>query len=156
MKKRRLPGVVSWLFGKPLPVGSVAPDFCLPDETGRPVRLRDFQAKKNVVLVFYPGDDTPLCRRQLLEFSQSWELVQTHDAVVLAINPQSPESHQQFRCKYDFPFPLLVDAGQQVARLYHAHGPIVRRTVYLVGKSGIIRYACRGKPKPSDVLKYAE
>jgi peroxiredoxin Q/BCP len=76
--------------------------------------------------------------------------------VVFGVNPQSAEKHTQFRSKHHYPFPLLVDKGQHIARLYHASGLIVKRTVYLIGKSGTIRYGRRGKPSPAEVLETAE
>jgi len=74
---------------------------------------------------------------------------------VLGINPQTAESHRKFVAKQHYPFPLLVDKGQKVAGDYHASGLVVRRTVYLIGKDGRIRFAQRGKPKPEAVLMAA-
>ena len=75
---------------------------------------------------------------------------------ILGVNPRKPESHAKFRAKFQFPFPLLVDEGQRVAKLYRAHGPIVvKRTVYLVGPDGVIRFARRGMPPPEEVLAAA-
>ena len=147
--------ILSWLFSQPLAVGSPAPQFTLPDQNGRPVSLRDFQGQKNVLLVFYPGDDTSICTKQLCELRDDWSTVQSKDTVVLGINPQSAESHQKFIAKQHYPFPLLVDKGQKVAGDYHASGLIVRRTVYLIGKDGRIQFAQRGKPKPESVLMAA-
>ena len=147
--------ILSWLFSQPLAVGSPAPHFTLPDQNGRPVSLRDFQGEKNVLLVFYPGDNTSVCTKQLCELRDDWSTLQSKDTVVLGINPQSAESHQKFITKQHYPFPLLVDKGQKVARDYHASGLIVRRTVYLVGKDGRIQFAERGKPKPQAVLMAA-
>jgi thioredoxin-dependent peroxiredoxin len=72
---------------------------------------------------------------------------------VFGVNPQSAASHENFREKYHFPFPLLVDRGQKVASLYHANGLIVKRTVYRIGPDGIIRFARRGMPDPREVLR---
>jgi peroxiredoxin Q/BCP len=76
--------------------------------------------------------------------------------VVFGVNPQNADSHQKFQARYDFPFPLLVDEGKRVASLYHASAMIVRRTVYLIGPDGIIRYGRRGKPPVHEVLAAAE
>ncbi|HLK50427.1 MAG TPA: peroxiredoxin [Bryobacteraceae bacterium] len=141
----------SWLFSDPLPAGTAAPEFTLPDDAGRPVALSGLRGR-GVVLVFYPGDDTPGCTKQLCEFRDSWEAVRKRGVEVFGVNPQSPDSHGKFRQKYHFPFPLLVDRGQKVAALYHANGLIVKRTVYLIGPDGVIRFARRGMPKPSEVL----
>jgi peroxiredoxin Q/BCP len=147
--------MLSWLFSTPLPPGTTAPDFTLPDQSGQPVHLADLRGR-NVVLVFYPGDDTTVCRRQLCEFRDSWGAARERNLQVLGVNPQSAASHEKFQSRYAFPFPLLVDHGKKVASLYHANGPIVRRTVYLIGPDGVIRYTRRGKPPVSEVLAAAE
>ena len=141
----------SWLFSDPLAAGTPAPEFSLPDDSGRQVTLSGLRGR-GVVLVFYPGDDTPGCTKQLCEFRDSWDAVRKRGVEVFGVNPQSPDSHGKFRQKYHFPFPLLVDKGQKVAALYHANGLIVKRTVYLIAADGVIRFARRGMPKPSEVL----
>jgi peroxiredoxin Q/BCP len=140
----------SWLFSEPLPAGTPAPDFSLPDDQGRTVTLSALRGKP-VVLVFYPGDDTPGCTRQLCEFRDSWSAVQSSGAAVFGISPQSTSSH----VKFSFPFPLLVDRGQKVAALYNAKGIIVKRTVYLIGPDGQIVFSRRGKPTPEEVMEHA-
>ncbi len=146
--------MLSWLWSDPLPVGSKAPDFTLPDEGGHNVSLTSLHGK-NVVLVFYPGDDTHVCRQQLCEFRDSWSKAQAKNTVVFGVNPQGQQSHEKFRSKFHFPFPLLVDSGQKVAELYHANGLFIKRTVYLIGPDGVIRYSKRGKPAPDEVLTAA-
>lgn len=141
-------------FTDPLPPGDDAPDFTLPDQDGKQVTLSALRGK-NVVLVFYPGDETTICRKQLCEFRDQWPSVQSKNTVVFGVNPQSAESHAKFRNNRAFPFPLLVDKGKHVAELYRAAGFIVRRTVYLIGPDGRIRFARRGKPLPEEVLKAA-
>ena len=145
----------AWLFSKPLEPGADAPDFTLADQDGNLVSLGALRGK-NVVLVFYPGDDTTLCTRQLCEFRDQSALLEAKNAVLLGINPASAVKHAQFRSKYRFEFPLLIDHGQLVGGRYGAKGLIVKRTVYLIGKSGKIRYARRGKPVPEEVLAAAE
>jgi peroxiredoxin Q/BCP len=144
----------SWLFSDPLAVGTPAPDFSLPDEGGHMVKLSALRGK-NVVLVWYPGDDTPGCTKQLCQFRDSWNQAASHNTVVYGVNPQSARKHEKFRDKFHFPFPLLVDDGQKVGELYHTNGWIVKRTVYLVGTDGKIRFARRGMPAPAEVLKAA-
>jgi peroxiredoxin Q/BCP len=139
-------------FGSdPLPAGSPAPDFTLPDETGRPVTLSALRGQL-VLLVFYPGDNTPGCTSQLCNLRNEWNRLAALGAAVYGVNPQSAASHQKFRARYDFPFPLLVDRGRTVARLYNASGLIVKRTVYLIGRDGTILFARRGMPPLQDVL----
>jgi peroxiredoxin Q/BCP len=144
--------ILSALFDSPLAVGTEAPDFSLSNENGKTVRLSDFRGQSHVLLVFYPGDNTNVCTKQLCEFRDEWDRILAKGAVVLGINPQSAESHRKFIQKQQYPFPLLVDKGKEVAKLYHAGGFIVRRTVYLIDKNGIIRFAERGKPAPERVL----
>ena len=146
--------MLSWLFSDPLPVGSKAPDFALPDDSGATVSLASLRGN-NVVLVFYPGDDTPTCTTQLCEFRDRWDQAKQRNVLVFGVNPQGPGKHRKFRDKYKFPFPLLVDKGQQMGKLYHASGLIVKRTVYLIGPDGTILYARRGKPDPEQVLAAA-
>ena len=144
-----------WLFSQPLAVGGPAPDFSLPDQDGNTVSLAALRGS-NVVLVFYPSDETSVCTAQLCEFRDRWSEVRAKNTVVFGVNPAGAAKHSQFRDHRKFPFPLLVDRRQAVARLYRADGLIVvRRTVYLIGPDGVIRYARRGKPDPADVLKAA-
>ncbi|MBV8729748.1 MAG: peroxiredoxin [Acidobacteriia bacterium] len=145
---------MSW-FSDPLAPGTPAPDFSLPDESGRLVTLSALKGK-NVVLVFYPGDDTPGCTRQLCAFRDQWDLARKRNVELYGINPQSSKSHEKFRRKFQFPFPLLVDEGQRVAKLYNASGLIIKRTVYLIDPNGLIRFAQRGSPKPAEVLSHLD
>jgi peroxiredoxin Q/BCP len=147
--------VLSWLFSDPLPVGVDAPEFSLHDQDGGVVSLAALRGK-NVVLVFYPADETSGCTKQLCEFRDRWPLVESKVAVVLGINPAGEAKHAGFRAHHRFPFPLLADPGQKVAKLYRANGLIVKRTVYLIGKSGKIRFGKRGSPAPEEVLAAAE
>jgi len=146
--------MLSWMPRDPLAVGSKAPDFFLHTESGKKVKLSTLRGK-NVVLVFYPGDDTMICRKQLCEFRDAWPDTRGLNVVVFGVNPQSAESHCEFRERYKFPFPLLVDADQQVAALYNSDGGMVNRTVYLIGPDGKIRYARRGMPQLQEVLAAA-
>ena len=107
------------MFSDPLPVGDVAPDFSLPDQDGITVSLASL-AGKNVVLVFYPADETTICTKQLGEFRDSWSKAQEKNTIVLGVNPAGQERHAKFRTHHKFPFPLLVDKGQKVAESYHA------------------------------------
>jgi peroxiredoxin Q/BCP len=143
------------LFSQPLPAGSIAPDFSLPDQDGNLVTLSELRGS-NVVLVFYPADDTSVCTKQLCEFRDRWSLVLEKNTTVLGMNPAKSESHAKFRDRFQLPFPILVDRGQKVGAAYHARGLVVpRRTVYLIGPDGVIRYARRGKPEPEEVLAAA-
>jgi peroxiredoxin Q/BCP len=81
--------------------------------------------------------------------------VKRKNAVVYGVNPGSLESHKKFAEKNQLPFPLLVDEGQAIAKLYSANGLFVKRTVYLISPEGKILFAKRGMPGPAEVLRYA-
>jgi peroxiredoxin Q/BCP len=146
--------LLEWLFSDPLPVGTPAPDFSLPDQDGKIVSLAALRGH-NVVLVFYPGDDTPGCTKQLCQFRDQWAGAQQKNTLVFGVNPQNAKSHAKFIGKFRLPFPLLVDQGQQMGVLYKTKGLIVKRTVYLIGPDGIIRFAKRGMPSAEEVLAHA-
>jgi peroxiredoxin Q/BCP len=123
-------------------VGDTAPDFTLPATGGRSISLSDFRGQP-VVIVFYPGDDTPVCTKQLCSYNN--ELAQFADvgAQVLAISAQDIESHERFAAKHQFTFPLLSDTDKAVAGKYGTLGPLgfPRRSVFVVDAQGVVRYA---------------
>ena len=137
-----------------LPVGADAPGFHVRASDGSDVALSAFRGAKRVVLVFYPGDNTPVCAAQLCGFRDSWAALQTADAVVFGVNPASEVKHGAFVAKHRFPFPLLVDSGNEIAAQYGCRAlfGIVKRTVYVIDKAGKIAYARRGNPAPSEIL----
>ena len=125
-------------------VGDRAPAFTLPSTGGTPVSLSDF-AGRPVVLVFYPGDDSAVCTKQLNSYNDELAQFESLDAQVLGVSAQGIESHEQFRGKYDFGFPLLADTDKKVAAAYGTLGPIgfPRRSVFVIDAQGIVRYAHR-------------
>ena len=148
--------VLSLFSADLLPAGAAAPDFTLKDQDGNAVSLSSLKGK-NVVLVFYPMDETPTCTTQLCEFRDRWGDVTKKNTAVFGVNPGSAEKHQKFRKSKAFPFPLLVDTDQKVAKLYRTDGWFVpSRSVYLIGKDGKVKYAQKGKPAPEEVLKNAD
>jgi peroxiredoxin len=125
-------------------VGDKAPDFTLPGSGGRNYSLSDF-AGKPVVLVFYPGDDTAVCTKQLNTYNSELSAFEALDATVLAISAQDMTSHDAFSAKHGFKFPLLADVDKQVAGLYGTLGPLgfPRRSVFVVDAHGQVVYAHR-------------
>ena len=125
-------------------VGDIAPAFTLRAAGGKNVSLGDYHGNP-VVLVFYPGDDTPVCTRQLNSYNDDLSQFAAMNAQVLAISPQNVESHERFTAKHGFQFPLLADVDQVVAAAYGSLGPLgfMRRSVFVVDGTGIIRYAHR-------------
>jgi thioredoxin-dependent peroxiredoxin len=129
-----------------LPVRSRAPDFRLPATGGELLGLSDLRGEKHVVLVFYVGDNTPDCNRQLSSLRDDIGELEGRDILVLGINPASLEEHARYREQLGLNFPLLSDVGGQTAARYGALNPdhTVQRSVYVVDKEGLIRYAARG------------
>lgn len=127
-----------------LSVGDRAPAFTLPGTGGRDYSLSDF-AGQPVVLVFYPGDDTPVCTRQLNSYSDELDQFDALDAQVLGISAQGVASHESFSDKHGFRFPLLADTDKEVAGAYGILGPLgfPRRSVFVIDREGVVRYAHR-------------
>ena len=98
-----------------------------------------------VVLVFYPGDDTPVCTKQLNSYNNELSAFEGVGAQVLAVSAQDVASHDQFSSKYGFGFPLLADTDKAVASLYGTVGPLgfSRRSVFVINGAGVITYAHR-------------
>jgi len=137
-----------------LKLGTRAPDFILHDQDLKTYHLKDFKNKKNVVLVFYPGDDTPGCTKQLCAIRDDFPRFKDADTVIFGVNPQSADSHKGFINKNDFPFPLLVDSKGNVAKVYGCwKEEKIIRTVYAIDKNGKIVFAKRGMPKNAEIMK---
>jgi peroxiredoxin Q/BCP len=123
-----------------LKVGDKAPLFELEDERGEVFRLADHAGEK-VLLVFYPGDNTPVCTAQLCDYRDGIEAFEGLGVSVVGISGDDGKSHRAFRDKHDLPFSLLCDPGQKVARQYGVKGLLgPKRSIFLVDESGSIPY----------------
>lgn len=112
-----------------------APDFTLPDSEGKPVSLSQFKGKK-LLVVFYPGDDTMVCTKQLCSYSSGFEDFQKLGIEIVGINMDSVESHKKFKEKYKLAFPLLSDSNGNICNLYNAKGLLgVKRSTYLLDET---------------------
>lgn len=123
-------------------VGATAPDFTLKDGNGDEWRLSD-QRGKVVVLLFYPGDETPICTRQMCSVRDRWEDYATTGAEVVGISTDSVESHKKFAEHHELPLRLLSDTSGEVANLFGARSLIpgkVARSVFVIDANGVIRY----------------
>ena len=125
-------------------VGDQAPDFSLVGTGNVPHSLNAYKGK-TVVLVFYPGDNTPVCTKQLVCYNNELAQFSELDAQVLALSAQDLESHEKFAAQHGFQFPLLADTEKSVARAYGVLGPlgIPRRSVFVIDASGVVRYVHR-------------
>jgi peroxiredoxin Q/BCP len=137
-----------------LAVGEVAPDFSVPDQNGETVKLADFKGKRNVVLIFYPANETPGCTRQLCAARDSFDKYLAAEAAVLGVNPADSASHLSFANNHSLPFPLLADTDGAMVRNYGSRGMggVTTRTVYVIGKDGKIIFAERGMPETDKIL----
>lgn len=120
--------------------GDIAPDFELEGTKGT-FRLSDHRGEK-VVLLFYPGDFTPVCTKQMCSYSDRWEDFGKLDATVVGISAQTVERHHQFQSMHGIPMPLLADVDRRVAKAYGVSQPIfgTRRAVFIVDEDGRIAY----------------
>ena len=150
-----------------LETGMKAPDFRLPDVSGNMVSLSDFLGKQ-IVLYFYPKDNTPGCTRQACAFAASYDVFRARDVVIIGISKDSTASHQRFAEKYDLPFILLSDPQLQAIQAYGVwqekklYGKVsmgVVRTTYLIDAAGNIeRVMPKVKPdtNAAEILQYLE
>ncbi|MBE9094733.1 peroxiredoxin [Tychonema sp. LEGE 07203] len=124
-------------------VGDTAPDFTLTSQTGASVSLKDFRGQKNVIVYFYPKDDTPGCTAEACAFRDSYEAFKDAGAEVIGISEDSQQSHEKFASKYQLPFVLLSDTGNKVRQLYGVPATLwimPGRVTYAIDKQGVVRH----------------
>lgn len=124
-------------------INEPAPDFSLPDGDGKQWRLSDHRGKV-VVLLFYPGDETPICTRQMCSVRDRWDDYVVTGAEVVGISTDSVESHRKFAEHHKLPLRLLSDADGAASKLYGARSLIpgkVARSVFVIDASGIVRHS---------------
>ena len=121
-------------------LGQLAPQIELPDGDGNKWKLSDARGKV-VVLLFYPGDETPVCTRQLCSVRDNWERYRETGAEVIGINTDSVEKHRSFAANHKLPLRLLSDTGGSVVRAYDMKALFgTRRGVVVIDKNGVIRF----------------
>jgi thioredoxin-dependent peroxiredoxin len=128
---------------KKITIGSLAPDFTLPDGSGQPVSLSDFKGRKAVVLYFYPKDNTPGCTAEACAFRDSYEVFKEAGAEVIGVSSDSADSHQGFAAKHQLPFVLLSDKGGKLRKQYGVPatlGLLPGRVTYVIDKEGVVRH----------------
>ncbi len=131
-----------------LKVGDKAPDFKLQSDQGEDVSLSNFLGEKDVILYFYPKDNTPGCTKEACSFRDNSEKIEAKNAVILGVSPDSVKSHQNFINKNNLNFTLLSDPEHEVAEKYGAWGEKkmygktymgIKRSTFVIGKDGIIK-----------------
>ncbi len=136
-----------------------APDFTLKDGNGEDWRLSDHRGKV-VVLLFYPGDETPICTRQMCSVRDRWDDYVATGAEVVGISSDSVESHKKFAAHHDLPLRLLSDSDGTASKLYGARSLIpgkVARSVFVIDAQGVLRHSDVRplglfKPKDDDTI----
>jgi peroxiredoxin Q/BCP len=138
--------------------GKAAPAFTLKDARGKKVSLKDFRGK-DVIVYFYPKDDTPGCTKEACGFRDQWKAIQKQGAVVLGVSPDDETSHQAFIAKYKLPFSLLCDPDKKIMSKYGAYGEkmmygkktvgVIRSTVW-VGPDGKVKKHWKRVAKAAD------
>lgn len=142
----------------PVEEGKAAPAFRLTDTAGNTVSLKDFTGQ-DLIVYFYPKDDTPGCTKEACGFRDVWQAIQQYGATVLGISPDDAASHQKFVSKYQLPFPLLCDPDKKVMAKYGAYGEkmmygkktlgVIRSTVW-VGPDGKVKKHWKRVAKAAD------
>ena len=132
-------------------IGQTAPDFTLPATGGKEITLSELKGH-NVVLYFYPRDNTPGCTKEGQAFRDHYGEFQALDTVVLGVSRDSLKTHENFKAKHQFPFELLSDSEETVCKLYdvlkekNMYGRKVigiERSTFLIDREGILRQAWR-------------
>ncbi len=145
--------------------GKAAPAFTLPDQNGNKVSLKALKGK-DVIVYFYPRDDTPGCTKEACGFRDLWQDIEARGVVVLGVSPDDAASHASFIDKYQLPFTLLSDADRKVMIRYGAYGEkmmygkkttgVIRSTVW-IGPDGRVkkhwRRVSRAADHPAKVLE---
>ncbi len=122
-------------------VGDIAPDFTLTADNGKPYQLSK-NIKDKILLVFYPGDGTPVCTAQLCEYRDGISEFKDLGVEVVGISANDTKSHKKFKKDQNLPFPLLTDENGEVAEQYGAKGWFgIKRAVYVLDKDRKVRYA---------------
>lgn len=131
-------------YMKIIEVGSKIPEFELKNQHGKTFKVASLIGKKNMVIYFYPKDDTPGCTKEACAFQDMYEVFRENDAEVIGISGQSVESHLNFAKKYNLNFNLLADEGNKVRKLFGVptsfFGLLPGRVTYIIDKTGSVIY----------------
>lgn len=130
-------------MSRTIQVGDYAPDFVLKDQHGNIIKLSDYRDQSNVVLYFYPKDDTPGCTTEACGFRDHYNELKEIGAEVIGISSDDSSSHFKFAAKFNLPFILLSDSGAKVRKLYNVPNSFVfipGRVTFIIDKKGIVRH----------------
>lgn len=140
-------------------VGSHIPDFKLPDQNGKVFDIKSVLGKKNLVIYFYPKDETSGCTAEACSFRDQYDVFKQHDAEIIGISGDGVASHKQFAKKNRLTFTLLADQGNTIRKLFGVPssmmGTIPGRVTYVVNKKGIVIHMFNSLTKPEQHIKEA-
>ena len=140
-----------------LPVGSHAPDFKGTDEKGNAITLYEVLKDRNVVLYFYPKDETPGCTKEACTFRDNWEDINKLGATVIGISSDSVESHRKFKENHSLPFTLISDPDKSIRKAYDAIGTLLPpRISYVITKDGTIVHVYNSQMNPAKHVALAK
>jgi peroxiredoxin Q/BCP len=139
--------------------GDTAPKFTLPAFPSGSVALEEFSGKKNVILAFYPKDDTPGCTKEMCAFSDDLQKFSDAHTQVIGISCDSVEHHEKFAGKYSLKQILLADQGGVIGKAY---GTVIEgkstanRVLFVIDKKGIVRHIFQGMPNNEELLAFVK
>lgn len=139
-------------------VGDEAPEFKLPSNAGGEVSLSDFRGKKNVVLYFYPKDETQGCTKEACAFRDTYERFRERGAEVLGVSSDTVESHMKFAERHNLKFPLLSDPNGKLRKTYGVPstlGFIPGRVTYIIDEQGTVRFIFNSQIRPEQHITEA-
>jgi thioredoxin-dependent peroxiredoxin len=136
------PGIKNNEMANKIEIGSKAPEFSLPDQSGKRVNLSDYLGKSNLVVYFYPKDESYGCTKEACSFRDNFEVFKQAGAVVIGISSDDIASHQAFAANHKLPFILLSDRDKTVAERYgvgKSLGVLPGRVTFVIDRQGIVR-----------------
>jgi peroxiredoxin Q/BCP len=134
---------------KKITIGSKLPEFTLPDQDGKSLSIKELMVKKNLVIYFYPKDETPGCTKEACTFRDSYEVFKEYNAEVIGISADDQSSHKSFVENHKLPFILLSDENNEVRKLFGVPsdllGLIPGRVTYIIDKEGVVRHVFKSQ-----------
>ena len=139
-------------------VGEMAPNFVAFDQNGNEIDSAKILQKERLMLVFYPGDDTPGCTTQLCEIRDKWDKFKEFNVKILGVNQGKNDSHTKFISKFQFPFDIIQDDGREVSKMFGAIGKffvseITKRGAFVIDMDGKIIFQDWGMQNNEEIFE---
>lgn len=137
-----------------LSIGDRCPDFESITDEGTKFNLSEHVGKSNLVLYFYPKDNTPGCTTEACSFRDNWDRLKPYDVEIFGISSDSQDSHTRFKDKYNLPFTLLSDSDKKIRNMFGATGRLIPpRITFVIDRKGIIRSVYNSQLKPGNHIE---